>query len=267
MVDQNALTGLPGTLLFTLRARAEENGHADRLFADPLAAQWYGRIPQSAALQQAMAEVYSPVFQLGTAVRAHFYDDIAKRFLNTHRQPVVVELGAGLSTRFARLGPDRAQWLELDLPEAIAARCLVDQETAVHRFLSFSMVDEAWVGEVTAVSPADVLFIAEGVLFFLAPADVAALFQLLARHFPGATFALDVVTEQFNMSTRRRFAAQGAPIQWVLPDEGAVHNLDLSILQTAVVAHQALARWQDLGFDPAQLLTTHVNLLLETMIV
>lgn len=265
--DQAALSGLPGTLLFTLRARAEEHARADRLIEDPLAAQWYARWPQTAAMQQAMAAAYSPVFQLSTAVRAHFYDEVANRFLASHAQPVIVELGAGLSTRFARLGLHRAHWLELDLPEAIAVRRLVDEETATHRFLPFSLADEAWVEAVTAVSPADVLFIAEGVLFFLAPAEVTALLQLLPRHFPGATFAFDVLTEAFSLSTRRRFAGQGTPMQWFLPDERAVNLPGLEILQTAVVAHQSPGRWQSLGFDPAQLLKTQVNILLETRIV
>ena len=272
MSNLPALSGLPGTLLFTLRARAEEHGRADRLLADPLAAQWYEQLPQSAAMQQAMAAAYSPVFQLGTAVRAQFYDEVAERFLAGHDQPVIVELGAGLSTRFARLGVDRALWLELDLPEAIAARQRLDDETASHRFLPFSLADEAWVEAVTAVLPegvvpANMLFIAEGVLFFLSPADAAALFRLLTRHFPGAAFALDVLTEQFSPSARRRFAAHDAPMQWFLADEQSIHTLGLSVLRSVVAAHQAPARWQALGFDPAQLLTTQVNILMEAMIV
>jgi len=266
VADLPLLSGLPGTLLFTLRARAEENGRADRLLADPLAVQWYEQLPQPPEMQRVMAALYSPVFQLGAAIRTRFYDEVAERFLAAHDHPVVVELGAGLSTRFARLGADRAQWLELDLPEAIAARKLVDEETAAHRFLPFSMVDEAWTEQVTAVSPANILFIAEGVLFFLSPADIATLFALLRSRFPGATFAFDALTEQFSASARRRFAAHDTPMQWFLPDENAVHSLGLSVRQTAVVAHQALARWQSLGFEPAHLLTTHVNLLLETVL-
>ncbi|MCB8984034.1 MAG: class I SAM-dependent methyltransferase [Ardenticatenaceae bacterium] len=261
------LSGLTGTLLFTLRARAEEDGRADHLFADPLAAQWYEQIPQPEAARQALEALYSPVFQLGTAVRARFFDDVTQRFLAARQRPIVVELGAGLSTRFARLGVERALWWELDLPEAIAVRRLVDVETAQHRFLPFSMLDEAWTGEMTAVPAADILFIAEGVLFFLAPAEVAALFQMLSRHFPGATFALDVLTEEFSTSARQRFAAHGAPLQWFLADEAAVYDLGLAVAQTAVAAHQSPARWRGLGFDPHHLQSTQVNILLETRII
>jgi len=88
----------------------------------------------------------------------------------------------------------------------------------------------------------------------------------LSRHFPGATFALDVLTEEFSQSARRRFAAHNAPIQWFLADETAVAHLGLTVRQTAVAAHQAPERWQGLGFDPQQLQTTQVNILIEAMI-
>jgi methyltransferase (TIGR00027 family) len=270
------LAGLPGTLLFTLRARAAENGRAHPLFADPLAADWYTRVPQTAALQQAMAAAYSPVFALGTAVRTRLYDDITSRFLNQPNQPnqptipCIVELGAGLSTRFHRLGLARALWVEVDLPEAIAARRLVDgSEGAQHCFLPYAIGDEAWVRElkrVTAVAPANILFIAEGVLFFLSPTEIAALFALLRQHFPGATLAGDVLTEQFSHSTRRRFAAHNAPMQWFVGDEQELVELGLVVKNTAVIAHQFPARWQELGFDPGQLQTTRVNVLVEARI-
>jgi methyltransferase (TIGR00027 family) len=267
------LAGLPGTLLFTLRARAEENGRAHPLFADPLAADWYARMPQSVAGQQAMADAYSPVFALGTAVRTRLYDDIATRFLNQPHhpdQPCIVELGAGLSTRFHRLGLDRALWVEVDLPAAIAARRLVDgSEGAQHCFLPYVLGDEGWVSAlkaITAVPPAHFLFIAEGVLFFLSPAEIAALFALLGQHFPGATIALDVLSEQFSHSTRRRFAAHDAPMQWFIGDEGELAGLGLMVKNTAVVAHQFPVRWQELGFDPGQLQTTRVNVLVEALI-
>lgn len=261
------LTGLPGTLLFTLRARAEEHGRADRLFADPLAADWYERLPQSPSMRQAMTTAYSPIFQLSSAIRTQLYDALAARFLATRQRPWVVELGAGLSTRFARLGAERAHWWELDLPPAIAARRLVDVETAQHRFLPYSLTDGRWVEMVTAVSPADILFIAEGVLFFMAPGDVATLFRLLRRHFPGATFALDVLTEQFSPAARRRFAAQATPMQWLLADEGELVAAGLSIHASHVITQQFPERWRELGFDLAQLQGARGNILLETVIL
>lgn len=263
------LSGLPGTLLFTLRARAEETARPDAILRDPLAADWYGRFTLSPAMQQAMADAYSPVFQLSSAIRARLYDGVAARFVEERKRPFLIELGAGLSTRFARLGAAQAAWAMVDLPEAIAARRLVDEEYEEHRFLPYSVVDAGWVAEVkgeTAVAPQDILFIAEAFLFFLSPVEVQALFNLLRQHFPGATIAFDVLTEQFSTSARRRFAAHHIPMQWLLQDTHELNKFGLTITAETVITHQFPARWQELGFDPARLQTTRGNVLLEAVI-
>jgi O-methyltransferase involved in polyketide biosynthesis len=261
-----ALTGLPGTLLFTLRARAEENGRADAILSDPLAASWYARFPHADDSRQTMAALYSPVFQLGTAVRASLIDGIAKRFLETHDTAVVVELGAGFSTRFARLPAPHAIWFELDLPEAIAARRLVDVETERHRFLPLSMLDEEWVGRITAVPPENILFIAEGVLFFLHPAEIGRLFALLGAHFPGSTVALDMLTSSFSPKARAAFARHNVPMQWLPEDETALAAYGLTVRDSWVVTRQHLPRWQALGFKKESLLAAKGNVVVEAEI-
>ena len=74
------LSGLPRTLLFTLRARAEEQNQPEPLVVDPVAAEWFGRVEP----QQTEIAAYSHIFQLATAVRAHIYDQIAQSFITHH---------------------------------------------------------------------------------------------------------------------------------------------------------------------------------------
>lgn len=268
--DSPPLSGLPGTLLFTLRARAEETARPDALLHDPLAAAWYDQLPLSPTMQAALAEAYSPVFQLSTAIRARLYDEAAARFVAGRKRPLLVELGAGLSTRSARLNTAQARWVMVDLPEAIAARRLVDEEREEQRFLPYSVADGRWVKGVmegeTAVVPQDILFIAEALLFFLAPADVQALFALLRQHFPGATIACDVLTDQFSPAARRRFAAHNIPMQWLPQDTHELTELGLTITAESIITHHFPARWQALGFDPAHLQTTRGNVLVEATI-
>jgi O-methyltransferase involved in polyketide biosynthesis len=268
--DPPPLSGLPGTLLFTLRARAEETARPDTLLHDPLAAAWYAQLPLSPAMQAALAEAYSPVFQLSTAIRARLYDEVAARFVAGRKRPLLVELGAGLSTRSARLNAAQARWVMVDLPEAIAARRLVDGEREGQRFLPYSVADVGWVAEVkegeTAVVPHNILFIAEALLFFLTPGDVQALFTLLRQHFPGAAIACDVLTEQFSPAARRRFAAHNIPMQWLPQDTHELTELGLTITAETVITHHFPARWQELGFDPAHLQTTRGNVLVEAIV-
>ncbi len=257
------LHGLPGTLWYTLRARAEEQAQPQPLIQDPLAAAWYGQLPPPPAVAQAMSVTYSPVFQLATAVRARLYDDVTQDFLTRYPAAQVVELGAGLSTRFQRLGCPAVPWWELDLPPAIEVRRLVDKETAVHRFLAASMLAAEWVKPVqeTAVPPAQTLFIAEGVLFFLLPDHVRQLFNILRTHFPGALLAADVLTDTYSPKARSQFIHTSTPLQWLITQAAELIDLGLALQQSRVITHQHMARWQALGFSQAKLRASSGNIL------
>jgi len=256
------LAGLPRTLLFTLRARAEEDGRPHPILSDPLAHEWYGRILQTDDLQQVMSQAYTAVFQLGAAVRARLYDEMARRFVDGRQNPVIVELGAGLSTRFHRLADVAAHWVELDLAEAIAFRRQFDAETERHTFLPYSMLDEGWLGRIPAADPADVLFLAEGVLFFLAPDEIERLFGWVNGRFPQAAFAFDALTENFNPKARAIFAASDAPMQWFVPAGTDFSALGLAIQSRQVVTHHFTGRWQSLGFHPNNLRQNQGNILI-----
>jgi len=131
------LAGVARTLALTLRARADEHARPDALFRDPLAVTWFAQLPRYAD-QDAW---FNPAVQTSAAIRAHMYDELTERFFAAHPHPVVVELGAGLSTRYFRVGQGRACWIELDLPQAIAVRRQFDGETAEHTFLATSIDD------------------------------------------------------------------------------------------------------------------------------
>ncbi len=257
------LKGLPGTLLYTLRARAEEQARPQPLIDDPVAAAWHEQLSVPQAVQQAMRAAYTPVFQLATAVRARLYDELTGAFVAEHGTPQVIELGAGLSTRYHRLGRPAIPWVELDLPPAVAVRRLVETETAVHRFIAASMTDEKWVREVgeTAVRPADILFIAEGVLFFLSPAQIRQLMHLLRAHFPGATLAADALTQTYSPKARSQFAQSDTPLQWLIAHEDELATLGLDVQQSWVITHQYLARWEALGFPRQKLQASRGNIL------
>lgn len=260
------LSGLPATLLMTLRARAEEHGRTDALLQDPQAAAWYQQVAPQVAQNPLFSSAYTPVFQLGTAVRAHLYDALTTQFCQTHPHPLIVELGAGLSTRYHRLNQGNGRWVELDLPPAIAFRRILETETADHTFLSASLTDPHWPHLLPPTPPENILFIAEGVLFFLTPTHIDTLSQLLRHHFPGATFAFDVLGEGYNPALRTLFAAADAPMHWFLGNLADLLSLGWRLQQEWVVTHHALERWQTLGFSRQRLLASRGNQICLTLI-
>ena len=60
----------------------------------------------------------------GTAIRAHYFDNMTADFIRHRKNPVIVELGCGLDSRHERLGnrAGEAPFYLLDLPDVIALR-------------------------------------------------------------------------------------------------------------------------------------------------
>ena len=88
------------TAILTLRARADEHDRADRLFADPVAVDWFHRLSWPTALD----EWYANNAQNNIALRVDDIDHLLRRYCAVHGAPrTVVELGCGFSTRSQRL--------------------------------------------------------------------------------------------------------------------------------------------------------------------
>lgn len=116
------LTGVPRTMLMTTRARVEEHQRSDAIFRDPKAMKWWQFLKWDAELDH----FYNRLAQLTWAVRANLFDQIARQFLASHEGAIAIELGAGLSTRYHRIGQNYRYWLELDLPEITSLRRQLD---------------------------------------------------------------------------------------------------------------------------------------------
>jgi O-methyltransferase involved in polyketide biosynthesis len=56
------------------------------------------------------------------ALRTAVFDEWVLEFLAGHPTGTVVEIGAGLSTRFERLDNGQATWVDIDLPDAMDLR-------------------------------------------------------------------------------------------------------------------------------------------------
>lgn len=217
------LPGVSKTALLTLRARADEHARPDRIFEDPLAADWFARIEWPAELDPWYAD--DP--QQHLAFRAGDIDQLVLRYAAASSAPLqVVELGCGLSTRRQRLHPlEVARWVDLDLPEVVALREGWAPWDDRHVHLGRSVLDRSWFD---AVAPGPTLFIAEGLLYYLPKSDVEGLLRDMRERFSGAALILDVLGTRDHSRLLERTAEVGCPIQWkfeggidqVLPEFG-----------------------------------------------
>lgn len=236
------LDGAARTIVLTLRARADEQDQPTPLFYDPWSVQWLEHLPRYEDYER----WYNPTFQLATVVRTRLIDDAVAAFLETHDNPLVVEFGAGFSTRYYRVGEGRTRWIDSDLEQAIVVRRKLDVERDNHWFLPADLRDASWMEQLPDEGAENVLFIAEGVLMFTDEATVSRLFRLLGDSFPGARFIFDVVNPGYIARVSDTFNRLQAPMQWgVREDDLPAYGLD--VVQTDYLLLEYPQRWEEIG--------------------
>lgn len=172
------------TLLATLYARAVETGKKRGLLRDETAARMVARIDYD------FTRFGRSPMLLGSVLRTLILDEWVREFLDANPGGTVVEIGAGLNTRFERLDNGRVHWVDLDLPDAMALRRRFFTECDRRKLVGASVLEEDWPDAVRAL-PGPYFFVAEGVLLYFPPAQVRLALAGLARHFPGAGLAFD----------------------------------------------------------------------------
>ncbi len=170
------------------------------------------------------------VQRAGIVARTQILDALVGAFLRDHRGGLVVNMGAGLDTRFHRLDDGAVQWLEVDLPEVIALReKLAEPTNPRHTLFADSILDTAWLDEVRRRSPPAILFVAEGLLPYFDEPEHRRIFAVLAESFPGE----EIVFQTSSPSIMARLAPKSlaklrmnAEMRWGLEEGRDVEQLD-----------------------------------------
>ncbi|MGW5197461.1 SAM-dependent methyltransferase [Streptomyces spiralis] len=226
----DALDGVSGTALWTVRMRAQESVRADALFDDPLAAEFLARAPEagrppgSGLLQQMLPD--------WLAVRTRFFDDHLLAVTRAGRSQVVL-LGAGLDTRAHRLDwPAGVDLFEVDLPavHAFKERIVAGHPPAVARRVPVAadlLAD--WRGPLLSAGfdpGRPTAWLCEGLLFYLAPEAVDRLVAVASElSAPGSTLGAeclnaDAADSPFVRPWLEALSGSGTPWVWHLADAG-----------------------------------------------
>ena len=235
------LTGVPSTLLLPLRGRADEQAYAHALFQDPLAVEWLELLPLNNELD-AFYTNHSKVGNILTAIRTYHHDKIALHHIANHSHPVIVELGAGLSTRFHRIGKNADLWLDLDLPVVTELRSKLDIQTQQHQFVSASVMDFDWMDILADVAPENILFIAEGLLAYFEVDEVEQLICMMRSCFPGATLDVEILGNYAKISNKN-FTKIGAPLKWFVKNEEDLTAMGLQLINVWSLYELCPQRW------------------------
>lgn len=126
-------------------------------------------------------------------IRTRLFDGLVEAFLEQHPCGTVVEIGAGLNTRYERLDNGHAQWLEIDLPDSMQLRRKFFEDTPRRKMVAASVVDKDWHEQVRAL-PGPYCFVSEAVIIYLDNDVVQGIVRDLAQAFPGSWFLTDTTS-------------------------------------------------------------------------
>ncbi|MGB1287853.1 MAG: class I SAM-dependent methyltransferase [Aggregatilineales bacterium] len=238
-ISVEALAGVAETLLPVLYARVYESRHPQAMFNDPVALAWVERIDYDFAKYDDAV-----LTNLGVAIRTEILDEYVREYIELHPTATIVNIGAGLDTRFYRMDNGQITWIELDLPESIALRKQLMDETERHYCLAHSALDFAWMNEIPA---GDVLFIIEGLLMYFSEEQVQDLLRALAARFPGGEMLVEVmgVTQAKHTERSDAIAKTDASFQWGIRDVTlmAAWHSRISYVSDISIYDRYEARW------------------------
>ncbi|ALL77786.1 O-Methyltransferase involved in polyketide biosynthesis [Pseudonocardia sp. Ae168_Ps1] len=201
----SAVSGVGNTAVFIAALRAAGLGHPDRLIeSDPIAeavTAAVGDAPVSRLWRAAdgSPSVLADALRDYVAMRTRYFDERVHSAVDEGVRQIVV-LGAGLDGRAHRMRLPDATIFEIDAPEVLRAKRLLAESrnltpTTYAVPVPTDLRDGDWPDALQAAGydrdlPA--LWLAEGLLFYLAPEDCAALLAAVgALSAPGSAFATE----------------------------------------------------------------------------
>ena len=218
MSDYVDLKGVEETLMIPLWARAIAT-RREGLIDDPAAVDLVERLDYDFKSKLGHARSMMPMLE----VRAARFDEAVRAFVATYPAGAVVELGCGLDTRWERCGGGRVDWFDLDLPAVIELRRRYFQDGERRTMLAASLQDTAWHDRVGS-RERPFLFVAEAVLYYLEPDDVAGFIRSVSAGFPASSILLDTIgagamSRQAAHPMMRHFDAR---FRWAVDDVGTL---------------------------------------------
>jgi O-methyltransferase involved in polyketide biosynthesis len=224
------LTGVSETLLIPLHYRVEESRAESSSFKDVLAERFHDAIEyqwekfQGGSLQRP-----------GIVARTAILDAKVKAFVASHPDLLIVNLGAGLDTRFHRLDDGEVGWIELDLPPVIGFRQNLGEPTNPrHIFLAASILEpDRWIPQVKRHGRSRVLFVAEGLFPYFTEEQHIEIFGSLADNFSGQEMLFQTsapsVIRGFSQHSDLTKLNTNAELRW-----GLEESADVSLLNPKV---------------------------------
>jgi O-methyltransferase involved in polyketide biosynthesis len=144
------------------------------------------------------------------------FDQATNRFIAGHPKCTVINLACGFDTRFWRIENEKCTYLELDLPGVIQLKKEILKDHLRYEMLAGSVLDTAWIDQVTAHGNTDFLLLAEGLWMWFPQAEAVRLFKEIGEKFERSQLVLDVVHERYTQGIWKQLVRLHSKIDWGL---------------------------------------------------
>lgn len=195
-------------LLSQLYACHQEFYRSDRILVDHLATR---ALPEILSQQSPLISPPERVTQLTSVIRARWFDQQISAFMEQNPNGIIVNLGAGLCTRYWRLPTVPLHWYEVDRPNVMQLRQAYFTIVPREQDLAADILDPTWLSQIQRAPDQPILFVLEGVCMYLSPSENQALFQAIARSFGDAYLLFDGVSPRFVEVDELRSAQENQP--------------------------------------------------------
>lgn len=129
-------------------------------------------------------------------VRARKIDDAIRRYIKKYPYATVVSIGAGLDTGFSRVDNGTIRWYNLDLPEAIAYRKSLVEETERNTCIAKSFFDVSWFEDISYEKEKGIMFVAGGVFYYFTAPKMQQTICAMAQRFAGGEVYFDAESKK-----------------------------------------------------------------------
>ena len=237
------------TLLIPLYCRAVETLRHDGFIIDNIAVEMVRNINYDFSKFEK-----DKALHLQVAIRTKVFDLAVSQFINKYPETVIVNLGAGLDTRFRRVDNQKILWFDLDMPDSMQLRKRFLPETERNRYIEKSMFDFSWIDEVTALrrtNEVPVLIVAEGLLLYFSEEENKSLFKTIADRMPHSYFLFHstcpVVANNTSLSVS--VSTTQATFKWGIRKNKEVEQWDprYKVLDEWFFVEWKIWRWIKLG--------------------
>ncbi len=195
---------VPTRLLKPMWLRSRESLIDGGLVYDPIAA----RACSKCAITPECLSGNVSQSQLLHVTLTNLCDIQIKRFLDQNPDAWVINVGAGLDTRFYRLDNGRCHWVELDVTEHLLWREQLFHRCERYKHRSGSVEELSWLSKLRIPEDSPVLIVSELALLDCNQEQIAHFIQALGRHFLHAQTCLVLAGDKCDTSFGRNLGCE-----------------------------------------------------------